>query len=1163
MNDFVHLHLHTEFSLLDGACRIGELLDRVAELRMPAVAVTEHGNLFSAVTFHDEAVKRGIKPILGCEVYVAPSDRRDRSGTPGETANHLVLLSETTEGFHNLIKLVSAGYMDGFYYKPRIDKSLLAAHARGLIGLSSCLKGEVATGLRTDQTRRALEAAATYRDILGADSFFLEMQDQGIPEQRVVNTGLLPIARDLGLPLVCTNDVHYLRQADQHPHDILLCIGTGKNVSDDKRLRYHGDQFFLKTAAEMRTVFGDYPDAIANTMRIAERCQVEIPKGQAHLPIFSVPAGHTLESYFEAKVREGFESRLTRLREQQARGELRRPLADYETRLAYEIGVIKQMKYPGYFLIVWDFIRYARERGIPVGPGRGSASGSLVAYSLRITDVDPLHFDLYFERFLNPERVTLPDIDIDFCERRRGEVITYVTEKYGRENVAQIITFGTMKARAAVRDVGRVMEMTIPEVDRVAKLIPNQLEMTLDLAVGENPALADLERSDDRVRSLLAVARRLEGMTRHASVHAAGVVIAPRPLTEFVPLYRSQKDEGEITTQWAMREIERVGLLKMDFLGLSTLTLLDDAITHIAETTGDRLSLDTLPLDDARTYQVFQAGQTHGVFQFESSGMRDTLRKAKPQCLEDLIALNALYRPGPLRGGVVDDYIARKHGRVEVKYELPQMESVVKETYGVIAYQEQVMRLASELAGFTLGQADELRRAMGKKDAAKMQAQRETFINGCLARGIAERKATKIFELIEYFAGYGFPKAHSTTYALLAYQTAYLKANYPRHFMAALLTIESQNSDKVALYLAESRELGVPILPPDVNASELRFVVQPDGVRFGLAAVKGVGEGAVASLLETRTALGGRLTSLFELAEHIDLRLINKKVLESLAKAGALDSLAPGGRAEYLAWRPRVVAGLDRVLDHGSRHQKDRDQGQTNLFGGEQEAAGRSDDSAHLPDVPAWSEVQALAYEKEALGLYMSGHPLQRYAEVLAAAGARRLADLTQSEADCAIGGIVTGLRQLKTKRGDRMAVFSLEDEAAKVEAVVFPEAFAKCGSVIADDVMLLARGKYERDEETSRLIVSELTPIDVVRERGVREVEIRLSGRGLGRDRMRTLADVLERHPGDRRVSLLVDLNGDRRLRVRAGTARRIRPSDVFVRDVEAVCGAGSVVLK
>jgi DNA polymerase-3 subunit alpha len=1161
MNEFVHLHLHTEFSLLDGACRVGELLDRAAVLKMPAVAVTEHGNLFSAVAFHDAARKRGINPILGCEVYVAPGERTDRSGTPGETANHLVLLAETNEGFHNLIKLVSSGYTEGFYYKPRIDKALLAEHARGLIGLSSCLKGEVATGIRTDQMAKATAAAARFRDILGPGNFYLEMQDQGIEEQRTVNRGLVPIARDLGLPLVCTNDVHYLNQTDQHPHDVLLCIGTGKSLSDEKRLRYHGDQFFLKTPDEMAAVFGDYPEAMRNTMAIAERCNVVLPTGEAHLPDFPVPPGYTVESYFAAMVRAGYEERLPRLRALESRGELRRPLTDYETRLAYEIAMIRRMNYAGYFLIVWDFIRYARSRGIPVGPGRGSAAGSIVAYCLGITDVDPLHFDLYFERFLNPERVSLPDIDIDFCERRRGEVISYVTTKYGRANVAQIITFGTMKARAVVRDVGRVMEMSVSEVDRVAKLIPNQLEMTLEAALIESPPLAEAERSDERVKQLIGVARRLEGMTRHASVHAAGVVIAPRPLTEFVPLYKSAKDE--ITTQWAMKEIERVGLLKMDFLGLSTLTLLDDAVKHIKETTGQDIDLATLPLDDAKTYQLFQNGQTHGVFQFESSGMRDVLRKAKPQVLEDLIALNALYRPGPLRGGVVDDYINRKHGRVEIRYELPQMESVLKETYGVIAYQEQVMRLASELAGFSLGQADELRRAMGKKDAAKMQAQREAFMAGCRANSIPEKKASKIFEFIEFFAGYGFNKSHSTTYALLAYQTAYLKANFPRHFMAALLTIESENTDKIALYLDECRELGVPVLPPDINRSELPFTVQPDGVRFGLGAVKGAGQGAILSVLETRRAFGGTIPSLFALVEHVDLRLVNKKVLDALIKAGAFDGLSARGREDYLAWRARLVAGLDRVLDHGSRHQKDKSQGQELLFGGGDEGHA-SDDDAAMPAVRPWSETEALAGEKESLGLYMSGHPLQRYAGALEIAGAKRLSALTQPESDVSIGGGVSALRLLKTRRGDRMAVFMLEAEDGKLEAVVYPEAFTKFGHLIAADAMVLVRGKYDRDEETSKLVVAEITPLEVIRERAVREVEITLSGKGLGKDVMRQVAAVLERHPGDRRVSFVVRVNGaGPPLRVRAATARRIKPTDHFVREIEAVCGAGSVLLK
>jgi DNA polymerase-3 subunit alpha len=695
--DFVHLHLHTEFSLLDGACRIDELLDQAARLHMPAIAVTEHGNLFSSVIFHDHARQRGVKPILGCEVYMAPGDRRSKTGNPGETANHLVLLAENSEGYHNLIKLVSAGYTEGFYYKPRIDKDLLAQHARGLIGLSSCLKGEVAEGLSHAQEKRAREAAAVYKDILGPQNFFLEMQWHGIEEQRIVNSGIPSIARDLGLGLVCTNDVHYLRDTDAHPHDILLCIGTGKGYNDPKRLRYDSKQFFLKTAEEMAAAFGDFPDALANTMRIAERCDVNLAEGENYLPNFEVPGGVTLDEYFEHVTRTGFNERLPRLKQLAASGALRHTIDEYERRLSYEIEMIKQMKYPGYFLIVWDFIRYAREQGIPVGPGRGSAAGSLVAYCLRITDVDPIDFDLIFERFLNPERVSLPDIDIDFCERRRGEVIDYVTRKYGRENVAQIITFGTMKAKAVVRDVGRVLEMPFADVDKVAKQIPAALDMTLDKALEESDALRQMEQNDPKVKELLSVARRLEGMTRHASVHAAGVVIAPRAITEYAPLYKGARDE--IVTQWSMKEIERVGLLKMDFLGLSTLTLIYDAIEEIRRTTGTALDIDTIPLDDPKTYQIFQDGQTYGIFQFESSGMREILRKAKPQRLDDLIALNALYRPGPLRSGMVDDFIARKQGRTEVKYELPQLEPVLSDTYGVIAYQEQVMRISNVVAG--------------------------------------------------------------------------------------------------------------------------------------------------------------------------------------------------------------------------------------------------------------------------------------------------------------------------------------------------------------------------------------------------------------------------------------------------------------------------------
>jgi DNA polymerase III subunit alpha len=1185
MPEFVHLHLHTEFSLLDGACRIDELLDQAVKLKMPAIAVTEHGNLFSSVIFHDHARARGLNPILGCEVYVAPGDRRTKSGVPGETQNHLVLLAETNEGYHNLIKLVSAGYTEGFYYKPRIDKELLAQHAKGLIGLSSCLKGEVAEGLSHQQDRKAVEAAGRFRDILGPGNFFLEMQWHGIEEQRLVNRGIPAIARDLGLPMICTNDVHYLQAADAHPHDILLCIGTGKAFSDPKRLRYDAKQFFLKTADEMAEVFKDHPDALANTMRIAERCHVTIPSGENFLPDFDVPPGFTVDTYFEHVAREGFAERLPKLRQLALTGALRHTIDEYERRLTYELDMIEQMKYPGYFLIVWDFIRYAREQGIPVGPGRGSAAGSLVAYCMRITDVDPIDFDLIFERFLNPERVSLPDIDIDFCERRRGEVIEYVTRKYGRENVAQIITFGTMKAKAVVRDVGRVLEMSFADVDKVAKQVPPALDMTLDKALEENPILREMEATDPKVKELLAVARRLEGMTRHASVHAAGVVIAPRAITEYAPLYKGARDE--IVTQWSMKEIERVGLLKMDFLGLSTLTLIFDAIAEIKRTTGVDLDIDNIPLDDEKTYQIFQDGQTYGIFQFESSGMRDILRKSKPQRLEDLIALNALYRPGPLRSGMVDDYIARKQGKTEITYEVPQLEPVLADTYGVIAYQEQVMRISNVVAGFTLGEADLLRKAMGKKNPEVMAKMRGKFVDGSKKNGHAEKTAAHLFDLMEHFAGYGFNKSHSTAYAYLAYQTAYLKANYPWHFAAALLTIEAANTDKLALYLGECRDRSIPVLPPDINESQLQFTVEiGTGVRFGLTAIKNVGEGAIASLLEVRKKQG-RITSLYALCEDLDLRLVNKRVFESLAKAGAFDSLARGTAYEplpTLALRPRLMAALDGACEHGARLQRSRESGQDSLFGGvEETTAGGAGTLTSLPESTPWTDTEQLGFEKETLGLYWSGHPIDRYAADLKEFGARRSVELADApvvtalpeawgpggrkpmEPDTSIGGIVAAVRQLKTRKGDRMAVFTLEDALGGVEIVTFPETFARSVSLIETGTLVLVRGKLERDEESVRVLATEIVPIDTVRERLAREVAIRVK-MPAARSVFEQLGEVFSRHRGDRRVSFEMELPLDpKRLRVRADVSSqiRVRPSPALVAEVEQIVGPGAVSLR
>ncbi len=1171
MTDFVHLHLHTEFSLLDGACRIDELLDEAERLKMPAVAVTEHGNMFSAVVFHDAARKRGITPILGCEVYVAPGDRRDKSGTPGETANHLVLLAENEKGFKNLIKLVSSGYTEGFYYKPRIDKEILAQHAEGLIGLSSCLKGEVACGIRAEQAGKALAAAAQYRDILGKGNFFLEMQFQGIEEQRIVNNGLLPIARDLEMPLVVTNDVHYLRHGDHKPHDILLCIGTGKSVNDENRLKYHGDQFFLKTAAQMAEVFGDYPDAMQNTLLIAERCDVTIPSGQNHLPKFAVPEGFTLDDYFEHVVREGYQQRLERLRRLDAAAQLRHTIAEYDERLAYEIAMIKKMEYPGYFMIVWDFIRHAREKGIPVGPGRGSAAGSLVAWALRITNVDPLHYDLIFERFLNPERASLPDIDVDFCERRRGEVIDYVTTKYGRENVSQIITFGTMKAKAVIRDVGRVMDMPYADVDRIAKQIPPALDMTIEKALAENPVLRDMARADSRVNDVLEMGKRLEGVSRNAGVHAAGVVIAPGPITDYAPLFKSNRDE--ITTQWAMKEVERVGLLKIDFLGLSTLTLIQDALSEIKRTENIVLDIDNVPLDDAKTYQLFIDGQTYGIFQFESSGMREILRRAKPQRLEDLIALNALYRPGPLKGGMVDDYINRKAGRSQVKYDLPALEPILADTYGVIAYQEQVMRMASVVAGFTMGQSDVLRKAMGKKDPKVMAKQREAFMKGALENGVNEKKASKIFELMEFFAGYGFNKSHSTAYAFLAYQTAYLKANFPRHFAAALLTIEAANTEKLAVYISESRERGIQVLPPDINESQLHFMVVPEGVRFGLTAIKGLGEGAIHSLIDVRQRTG-RITSIHQLCEELDLRLVNKKVLEALVRSGACDSLIPKGIG-LAAGRAKLFGAVDSAIEHGNRSQRDREQGQADLFGGGEEG-GLS--IIRLPDAPAWTEMELLAHEKEALGLYLSGHPIDRHADALRAFGAKTVGDLTLSDIppgvegapgrlvidDLYVGGIVGGFRGLKTKKGAPMCVFTLEDHQGSVEVVVFPEMYGKHRMLIENGALLLVRGKFERDEENSRFQCTDILPLALLKERLSRGVRIRLKA-PCPRETIEALWELMTKHRGDRPVAVEVELNGgSRHVIVRAEVTQsiRVRTSEQFVADVERLCGPGSVTV-
>ena len=1152
MTDFVHLHLHSEYSLLDGACHVDEVVDQAAQLGMKALALTDHGNMFGAVAFHDACRGKGIKPILGCEIYVAPGSRYEKSGTGIQEAyHHLTLLATDDAGYHNLVKLVSLGYTEGFYHRPRIDKDSLAQHSKGLVALSGCLAGEIAGHLKAGMDEAALQVAHQFSEILGQDRFYLELMDHGIEEQRRVNQALLRLHGKSGLPLVATNDAHYLKRDDHQAHDVLLCIGSGKKVHEPERLRFDTPEFYLKSPDEMARVFPDHPDALANTVKIGEMCDFALT-GVSSLPDFTVPPGFTLESYFEKVVRDGFAERRRALEPLSAAGRLRYPLAEYEARLDKEIGVIRRVGFAGYFLIVWDFIRYARETHVPVGPGRGSAAGSLVAYSLRITDIDPMEYDLIFERFLNEERISPPDIDIDFCENRRGEVIDYVTRKYGRENVAQIITFGTMKAKAVVRDVGRAMDMPYADVDKVAKMIPFDLKMTLDKALEESPPLKEAYQKDEKVKELIDISRRLEGTTRHASTHAAGVVIAPRPLIEFVPLFKG--NTAEITTQFDMKGVERIGLLKMDFLGLRTLTLIDNCVKMIEAQTGVRLDPDRLPLDDAKTYELFTRGQTSGLFQFESDGMRDILKRFKPDRLDHLTALNALYRPGPMQ--MIDDFIKRRHGQTKVTYEHAVLEPILAETYGVMVYQEQVMRIASALAGFTMGEADILRKAMGKKKADVMETQREAFLTGCRDRNVPEKKAQRIWDHMEQFAGYGFNKSHSAAYALLAYQTAYLKANHPVYFMAALLTSERANTEKMVHYIGECREMGIRVLPPDVNESDLYFTVVGDSIRFGMAALKNVGEGAVEAILRARQA-GGAFLSFFDFCERVDLRAVNRRVVESLIKSGSFDSLDPRRAALY--------AFIDQAMDLGQKQQRDREQGQSSLLGllggDEPERRGAT---ARIPEATAWGEGERLAFEKESLGFFITGHPLERYQQELtqwATATTGRLAEMAEREVT--VGGIIAALRLIKTKKGDRMASFVLEDLEGGAECLVFPETYKKVAGRLAEDQVVLVKGKSEVVEETKcRLLVTEVLPLEQAKLAEARYVTIRVPVEQWDRAKGERLRDILGAHRGECPVTLEMFRPGAFAVAVAPSAYYKVRPDAALRAEVEGLLGPGALVL-
>jgi len=1156
MSQFVHLHLHTDYSMLDGACDVEKLVQRVKELGMPAVAMTDHGNIFGAVHFVNAAHKAGVKPIIGCELYVCKKDDHNIERTPpeGDTYNHLLVLAENEEGYRNLAKITSEASLRGFYYKPRVSKKFLAEHSKGLIGLSGCLKGEVAERLMEENYAAARNAAATYSDILGPNNFFLEIQDQGLEQEHRIHSNLFRLEKDLGLPLVATNDSHYLCEDDAHAQDVMLCIQTGKSIQDTNRMKFQGTDFFVKSHDEMHRVFKDAPDVLSRTLAIAERCNMRLEKISNPFPHFDVPDGFTLDSYFEHVSREGFARRLETLRPLDARGRLKHNLAEYEQRLARELAIIQQMKFSGYFLIVWDFIRYAREHDIPVGPGRGSAAGSLASYALGITDLDPLQHELIFERFLNPERISLPDIDIDFCMNRRGEVINYVTAKYGRENVAQIITFGTMAAKAAIKDVGRAMDVPYTDVDRIAKMVPTTLNIKLEDAIRESPALQQAYDSDPQIRELLNTAKKLEGMVRNAGVHAAGVVISPRPLNELVPLYKTKNDE--IVTAFDMVAIEKLGLLKMDFLGLTTLTILDDAVKLIAQTRGERIALEGLLLDDQETYQkVFHKGLTSGVFQFESRGMRDVLRRYQPNSIEDLTALNALYRPGPIQGGMIDDFIDRKHGRKKIEYELPELQEILQETLGVIVYQEQVMQIANRLAGYSLGEADLLRRAMGKKIASEMAAQRERFVTGANQRGYPPKKIEKIFDLMAQFAGYGFNKSHSAAYALLAYQTAYLKTRYPVEFMAALLTSVTGSTDDVVKYINECREMGIAVEAPDINVSDANFTPHGSAIRFGLAAVKNVGHNAIESIVAGRKELG-RYSSIYEFCEKVDLRLLNKRVLESLIKSGAMDGL---GR------RAQLMAVLDRAIEGAQKIQRDAESGQHGLFGiFQQEEVSSSHNK--LTDTPDWDEHTRLANEKEILGFFISGHPLEKYRdklEDLRALSTEEISALTKStgkDENITTAGIITNLHVLKSKRGDFYAQGALEDMVGSVEMLVFPEAYRKLQEKVKLEVPVLIRGGVRIEEGANpKLTVNDISPLEEAKVPLPNSLRIRVPLETANESTVDALHTLCARQKGAAKVLFDVERQGDFMV-VMEAEGYNVMPDRNFIARVEQLCGRGAV---
>ncbi|MCX7634573.1 MAG: DNA polymerase III subunit alpha [Syntrophales bacterium] len=1060
--DFVHLHVHTQYSLLDGTIRLKDLLKKARDFKMPALAITDHGNIFGAVDFYPQAYKAGIKPIIGCELYVAPRNRRERNGVGATDASrHLVVLVKNQQGYKNLMRLTSAAYLEGYYYKPRVDKELLGQHAQGLIAMSACLHGEIPDLILKGKKGEATEALHFYKEIFGRDNFFLEIMENGIPEQQQVNAALIDLSRKTGTNLVATNDCHYLNRTDAEAHEILLCIQTGKTIKDTDRMRFATDQFYFRSPEEMKSLFPHCHEALTNTLYIAENCNLSLEFGKYYLPRLTSDEDKTLDEQLAETAKKGLERLLPNLIRHDP------SLRDkYEKRLSEELAMIKSMGFAGYFLIVADFVKYAKEKGIPVGPGRGSAAGSLVAFAIGITNIDPIRYGLFFERFLNPDRISMPDIDIDFCQEGREDVIRYVTERYGHDCVAQIITFGKMQARAVIRDVGRAMGIPYAEVDAIAKLIPSRPDIKLEEALLVEPRLKELVEKNEKTAKLINYSKALEGLYRHHSTHAAGVVISDIPLVNRVPLCKNPKEEV-VVTQYSMNDLQAIGLTKFDFLGLKTLTLIKKTLQYIREGRGVELDMDSLPLDDPTTYELLQRGDADGIFQLESAGMKDILVNMKPDCIEDLIALIALYRPGPMK--MVPDFIARKAGRTPIRYEIPELASILKETYGVILYQEQVMQIASVVGNYTMAEADSLRKVMSKKKAEEMEKEKPKFLAGAKKNKVPEAKALKIWEQMETFAEYGFNKSHSTAYAMVSYQTAYLKAHFPAEFMAALLSSEKDNRDKIIKYINSCKDMGINVLPPDINASASDFTVTGGNIRFGLAAVKNVGTAAVDAIIEAREE-GGPFRSFGDFCRRVDLRRVNKRVFESLIKCGAFDAF---GHTRRSLWE-----SFDYYLTALLKRQKEKQSAQISLFdfGGDRDDDDDKDEV--IPDVPEWEHRELLAFEKETLGFYITGHPLRRFRDYLPRVVTADSASLSHKvdKETVILAGVVFDIQEKITKKKEVMAYVTLEDLQGSVNLILFTDVYRRFSELLKSDEPLLIRGTVDMTEEHVKVIVAEVS---------------------------------------------------------------------------------------